>query len=263
MNRYVIVSSLTLFIYCFTSIFNVNAATNGGDPTQRSDGRLCVQVSGGIQNMREETGPAGITYYAAYPNQTIQAPFTVSPPFEIAMYDADGVPNTAVSFKNGGSIVWEHEFKTSNNQWSETLPVTMTVNTFEVILPTDHASTHVCILQSQEQTPTPAQTATSTETVTPTATNTPMLPTMTATATDTQEPSTATPTATNTPVPLVLATNTPMATNTSTPTATGTPAGQAVISTPTSVVEPPTGLDPSREPSVPQAAVLYLPLIVR
>ncbi len=244
MNRYTIVSSLTLLIYCFTSVFNVNAATNGGDPTQRDDGRLCLQVPGDIRNMREETGPAGITYYAARPNQTIQAPFTVPPPFEIAMYDADGVPNTAVSFKNGSNIVWEHRFKTSDNQWSETLSVTMTVDTFEVILPTDHASTHVCILQSQEQTPTPTQTATSTETVTPTATST---------ETDMPTP-TPTSTTTNTPVLPMM---------TATPTATGTPAGQAVTSTPTSAVEPPTGLDPSLEPSVPQAAALYLPFIVK
>ncbi|CAN5731938.1 hypothetical protein BH10CHL1_BH10CHL1_06380 [soil metagenome] len=265
MNKYIIASSLTLLVCCFTSVFQVRAATNGGNPTQRPDGQVCIAVPGGIQAMHEETGPAGLTYTTDQPNQQIHSPFTLSPPFAIALYDADGMPNTEVVFQSSGTRVWAHQFKTGNNQWSETLPVTVTVDTLEVTLPTDHASTHVCILQSVEQTPTltptTTATATSTGTILPTATT--QMPTSTAvepqTPTATSTPTLpATATATQTPVPLLLSTNTP------TPTTTGTPVGQAVQVTPTSTAEAPTGLDPSREPSVPPpTASLYLPLIIR
>jgi len=248
---YAIVSSLTILVYCCISVFNVSAATSGGDPPLRADGRLCLQVSGGIEDMHEKSGPAGITYAADQPNQTIHSPFIVSPPFEIALYDADGRPSTDVIFKSGNTMVWAHQFKTGNNEWSETLAVTGTVDTLEVTLPTDHASTHVCILQSLDQTPTPILTNTATLTstvaesqtpsVTPTSPNAPVLSTMTATATNT---------------PLLLPTTTQI------PLVSDTPVGQSVTSTPTSTVEAPTGLDPSGEPSAPKTAPIYLPLIV-
>jgi len=99
---------------------------------------------------------------------------------------------------------------------------------------------------------------------TPTATGTPITipeetptPTATSTAIST-ETVTSTPTASQTPVEGQATPNAPTPTATSTETPTVTPRPTQVLPP-----EPPTSLDPTAEPNAPDAARLYLPLVVK
>lgn len=128
-------------------------------------GELCSDV-GDLTGLRKDTSIAGTTYYTNTEGAKLESALSIGYPFAAALYDADGLPPTQLSFKQGADVKWTRSISTTNNEWSQVYTITYQVNTIALALPLTHASTHVCLLAPKVAAPPE----------TPTVANTPIVP---------------------------------------------------------------------------------------
>jgi hypothetical protein len=124
----------------------------GRSPKVRPDGVSCQQVSGGIADYEEVINVAGVTYYGGWP---VTATLSISAPFRLAFWDADGSPKTVATLYDRGAVVGVYDFKTDDNKWSDWVTITQQVDTISVQTPDDHKSTSLCFYRDSSTSATP------------------------------------------------------------------------------------------------------------
>jgi hypothetical protein len=145
--RYVKMLITVVFVVAALNAFVAYAATSGRDPRPRPDGIKCQSVPGGVENMEEvQDADAGPTYYNSVKGHVafISSTLAITSPFNLALWDADGEPTTAITFTHQGRTVDAFAFNTGDNEWSDWVTVTQEVDAIQVLAPLTHRSTSLC-----------------------------------------------------------------------------------------------------------------------
>lgn len=141
-------TSLAIALASIAILFTLARAEEyGKHPTPRADGIPCQEIQ--LAGMENISTTVGTTEYTDY---SIDSAVAFNEPPLYALFDADGEPNTVITWYVGASIAMTHTIHTANKEWSPIYPAPRNATSVHIEVPTGKGkSTSFCLLSGNRK----------------------------------------------------------------------------------------------------------------